>query len=435
MSITVLNNISSVIAENAVSNTQASLQNTLQELSTGLKINSGADDPAGLSFADGLGANISALNESSQNATNGIGLLQTADGALSQVTTILNQAVQIATEASNGGLTASQSTALSTEFNAILDEINQIGSTTNFNGTSVFGGDSTFVSSNTTGLTAGTAAGTGDITAATQLTDGATYSITDGADSFTFTAGGDSTVGDLQTAIADAASGGTLPTGATGSLPSGAALNIAGDGTVTIAGLSAAATVTETGGTDVLGTFSGTAGATTATSSVTGLAATAPLPTGDTFTINGGGNTFSYTAAAGSTLQDLVDAINNGTPDGGDTATVAGAVSDGVTAKITDGGSIEIDGLPAAATVAGTLTGAASTLGAISTSAPETFTATNTTGPTPAIPGTSEPMSVNTALTAARRQASPMLQRARPLAILHKLATRSRPYRRRLPLR
>src|ERR1700678_3674651 len=140
MSIQILNNISSLVAENAVSNTQTNLNNTLQQLSTGLKINSGADDPAGLSIADGLGANISALTQSSQNASNGVGLLQTADGALSQVTTILNQAVTIATEAGNGGLTTSQSAALNTEFQSILQEINQIGSTTNFNGTSVFNG-------------------------------------------------------------------------------------------------------------------------------------------------------------------------------------------------------------------------------------------------------------------------------------------------------
>src|SRR5271155_956617 len=116
MSISVLNNVSNLVAENALSSTQASLNNTLQQLSTGLRINSGADDPAGLSIADGLGANIAALNQSGQNASNGIGLLQTADGALSQVNTILNQAVTIATEASNGGLTTSQSNALQTQF-------------------------------------------------------------------------------------------------------------------------------------------------------------------------------------------------------------------------------------------------------------------------------------------------------------------------------
>jgi len=112
MSIQVLNNISSLVAQNAVSSTQANLQSTLQQLSTGLRINSGSDDAAGLSIATGLGANIAALKQSSQNASNGIGLLQTADGALSQVTTQLNRAVTIATEAANGGLTSNQYTAL-----------------------------------------------------------------------------------------------------------------------------------------------------------------------------------------------------------------------------------------------------------------------------------------------------------------------------------
>ena len=99
MALTVLNNISSMTAENALSNTQANLQKTLTQLSTGLKINSGSDDAAGLSIVNGMNANIAALTQSQQNASNGIGLLQTADGALSQVTTLLNRAVTLATEA------------------------------------------------------------------------------------------------------------------------------------------------------------------------------------------------------------------------------------------------------------------------------------------------------------------------------------------------
>jgi flagellin len=152
MGISVLNNVSSLVAENAVSNTQASLQKTLTELSTGLKINSGADDPAGVSIAADLGASISALTQSSQNASNSTGLLQTADGALSQVNTLLNQAVTIATEAANGGLTTAQATALDTEFQSIAKEITQIGSTTNYNGTAVFSAtaNTTFTSDGTT---------------------------------------------------------------------------------------------------------------------------------------------------------------------------------------------------------------------------------------------------------------------------------------------
>ena len=139
MSLTILNNISSLTAENALSNTQSSLQKTLTQLSTGLKVNSGADDAAGLSIANGMQANINALTQSQQNVQNGIGLLQTADGALSQVTNLLNRAVTLATEASTSGLTTAQSTALNTEFTSIKNEIDQIGAATNFNGTSVFG--------------------------------------------------------------------------------------------------------------------------------------------------------------------------------------------------------------------------------------------------------------------------------------------------------
>jgi flagellin len=137
--LSILNSISSLNAENALSQTQANLQKTLTQLSTGMRINSGADDAAGLSIANGLQANISALTQSSSNASNGIGVLQTADGAMSQVTTLLNRAVTLATEASNGGLSTSQSTALDTEYQSILTEITNINGTTNFNGTAVFG--------------------------------------------------------------------------------------------------------------------------------------------------------------------------------------------------------------------------------------------------------------------------------------------------------
>src|SRR5450432_2783358 len=138
MSLTILNNISALTAENSMSNTQMSLQKTLTQLSTGMKINSGADDSAGLSIANGMQANIAALVQSQQNANNGVGMLQTADGALSQVTTLLNRAVTLATEGSSSNITAGQSTAINTEFQSILTEINQIGSATNFNGQNVF---------------------------------------------------------------------------------------------------------------------------------------------------------------------------------------------------------------------------------------------------------------------------------------------------------
>jgi flagellin len=138
MSLGVLTNIAAIYAENNLNKTQSSLQNTLTQLSSGSRINSGADDAAGLSVVDGLQANVSALTQSSQNASDGIGLLQTADGALSQVTNLLNRAVTLATEAANGTLNTNQVSSANAEYQNILSEIGDIGSTTNFNGNSVF---------------------------------------------------------------------------------------------------------------------------------------------------------------------------------------------------------------------------------------------------------------------------------------------------------
>ncbi|QHN04053.1 hypothetical protein FTO74_12225 [Granulicella sp. WH15] len=145
MSLGVLNNIAAIYAQNNLNNTQASLQTTLQQLSSGSRINSGADDAAGLSVSDGLNANIAALSQSSQNATDGIGLLQTADGALSQVTSLLDRATTLATEAANGTLNGSQVSSANQEYQNILSEIGNIGSTTNFNGNSVFSNQATTV--------------------------------------------------------------------------------------------------------------------------------------------------------------------------------------------------------------------------------------------------------------------------------------------------
>ncbi len=213
MSLTILNNISDLTAENSLSMTQMNLQKTLTQLSTGLKINSGSDDAAGLSIANGMTANMAALTQSQQNANNGVGLLQTADGALSQVTTLLNRAVTLATEASSSGLTSgtnSQASALNNEFQSILTEINQIGNTTNFNGENVF-------SSNSPTSFLSTQAGLATTTA---LTAGSVTTITDAATggSFVFKAAAGDTVATLQTAIAGAVSAGTLSAGTTATL-------------------------------------------------------------------------------------------------------------------------------------------------------------------------------------------------------------------------
>jgi flagellin len=140
MSLGVLNNLSAMYAESSLNNTQNSLTKTLQQLSSGSKINSGADDAAGLSLVNGLAANSSALIQSQTNASEGVGLLQVADGALSQVTNLLNRGVTLATEVSNGTLNSSQQAAANQEYQSILSEINNIGKTTTYNQNQVFTG-------------------------------------------------------------------------------------------------------------------------------------------------------------------------------------------------------------------------------------------------------------------------------------------------------
>ncbi len=214
--ISILNNISAMSAENSLSMTQANLQKTLTQLSTGLRINTGSDDAAGLSIVNGMQANIAALTQSSQNATNGVGQLQTADGALSQVTTLLNRAVTLATEAANGSITTgsnSQAAALDTEFQSILSEVNQIGQTTDFNGVNVF-------SSNAPNSFSSTQA---SLATTTALTAGSKTSITDAqtGGKFVFTAAAGDTVANLQTAVSNAVSAGTLSAGTTASISGG----------------------------------------------------------------------------------------------------------------------------------------------------------------------------------------------------------------------
>jgi flagellin len=142
MALGVLNNLSAIYAENNLNNTNNSLQTVLQQLSSGSKINSGADDAAGLSLINGLQANSMALMQSETNATEGVGLLDVADGALSQVTSLLDRAVTLATEASNGTLNSTQEAAADQEYTSILAEINNIGSTTTYNQEQVFTGTS-----------------------------------------------------------------------------------------------------------------------------------------------------------------------------------------------------------------------------------------------------------------------------------------------------
>jgi flagellin len=157
MALGVLNNISAINAQNNLANTQASLSKTLQQLSSGSRINSGADDAAGLSLANGLQASSTALSQSAKNASEGVDFLQVADGALSQVTSLLNRAITLATEASNGTLNSSQVTAADSEYQKILTEVDTINTNTEYNGINTFATHAAFsVANSSDAITIGT---------------------------------------------------------------------------------------------------------------------------------------------------------------------------------------------------------------------------------------------------------------------------------------
>ena len=199
MSLSILNNISSLSAQNQLNLTQASLSKTLQQLSSGSRINSGADDAAGLAIADGLNANITALTQSTRNATDGVGMLQVADGALSQITSLLNRAVTLATESSTGTVSDSQRTALDAEFTAIKTEIDTIGQKTTYNGQAIFGAAANL----TVYMSDSSSAGTTSVSVTIGQVDASHLGSTDlSGDALDTAANAQTAIGDINSAIA-----------------------------------------------------------------------------------------------------------------------------------------------------------------------------------------------------------------------------------------
>jgi flagellin len=139
----IVNNISALTAQNKLLVTEGNLRKTLTRLSSGLRINSAADDAAGLAIADGLRADVRALNQASRNANDGVSLLQTADSALNEISLLLTRAVSLAEQAASGtsGSDGSDSkNALNDEFQSILTEIDRIADSVEFNGLNLLGG-------------------------------------------------------------------------------------------------------------------------------------------------------------------------------------------------------------------------------------------------------------------------------------------------------
>jgi flagellin len=122
---------------------QNSLSSSLAKLSSGLRINNAGDDAAGLTIATDIGAQVSGLQQASRNAQDGTSVVQTADGALSQVQSLLGNLRDLAVQAANDSNSDSARAAITTQANAITAEISRLGSSVNFNGRNLLDGSLT----------------------------------------------------------------------------------------------------------------------------------------------------------------------------------------------------------------------------------------------------------------------------------------------------
>ena len=138
----VINNLGAVNALNRLRSSSSGLDQTLGRLSSGLRINSAADDASGLAIADGLRADVNALNQAVRNANDGISVVEVADSALAEISNVLQRAVTLAEQAASdtsGADSGTEKAALNSEYQEILREINRLSLTVEFNGRTLFG--------------------------------------------------------------------------------------------------------------------------------------------------------------------------------------------------------------------------------------------------------------------------------------------------------
>ena len=127
-------NVSATIAKNAIQRNEREMTTAMERLSTGKRINSAADDAAGLAIASKFSNQIAGLNQAARNANDGISMVQTAEGAFVEIGDMLQRMRQLAVQAASETYTASDREALDLEFQALSDEINSITKNTQWNG-------------------------------------------------------------------------------------------------------------------------------------------------------------------------------------------------------------------------------------------------------------------------------------------------------------
>ncbi|MEZ8226680.1 flagellin [Vibrio splendidus] len=140
MVITVNTNVSALVAQRNLSNANNMLNQSLERLASGSRINSAKDDAAGLQISNRLEAQMSGIDVAVRNANDGISIMQTAEGAMNETTNIMQRMRDLSLQASNGSNSQSERTAIQEEVTALNDELNRIAETTSFGGKKLLNG-------------------------------------------------------------------------------------------------------------------------------------------------------------------------------------------------------------------------------------------------------------------------------------------------------
>jgi flagellin len=137
MSLTINTNLEAINASRNLNNTENMLSTAMQRLSSGLRINSAADDVAGYAISQSLQSQVNGLNQAGENIQDAVALAQTAQGALNDVNTMLQRIRELGVEYANGTTSSEDQTAIISEVSQLTSEIKRVGETTQFNGKSL----------------------------------------------------------------------------------------------------------------------------------------------------------------------------------------------------------------------------------------------------------------------------------------------------------
>jgi len=141
MAIRIFNNIASTNAQRILGVNNNRLAQSIERISSGIRINRGADDAAGLAISEGLRSDIRALRQATRNANDGVSLVNVTEGALNEQSSILIRLRELASQAATGTVGSTERATIQLEFSALRDELTRIAQTTEFNGIGLINGN------------------------------------------------------------------------------------------------------------------------------------------------------------------------------------------------------------------------------------------------------------------------------------------------------